>query len=99
MWCFYFVVVVIEGVKGAAILFCDSHRCSKECCDGAYCDECHEDQYESAEGFAAETDPSDSRFYGGSRMEERKSIWQTAGVMGLTVIVAGAAYIWLHKQE
>jgi len=46
----------------------------------------------------AETGPN-GRFYGGSRIEERKSIWQTAGVMGLTVIAAGAAYIWSHKKE
>jgi len=54
--------------------------------------------YYGAEGFAAEAGPN-GRFYGGSRIEERKSIWQTAGVMGLTIIAAGAAYIWSHKKE
>jgi len=78
--------------EGCGNTVCGSHRCSKECCDGAYCDECHWADYES---FTAQ----DARFYGGSRMEERKSIWQTAGVVGLTMIVAGAAYIWSHKKE
>ena len=42
----------------------------------------------SAESFSAqETDPY------------AINGWKTAGVMGLTMIVAGAAYIWSHKKE
>jgi len=31
--------------EGCSNTVCNSHRCSKDCCDGAFCDECHEEEF------------------------------------------------------
>lgn len=44
--------------EGCSRRVCDEHRCSDECCDGAYCEECHkEEEYLKAEGLGDYTGP------------------------------------------
>jgi len=34
-----------RGCEGCSNTVCSSHRCSKDCCDGAFCDECHKEEF------------------------------------------------------
>ena len=36
-----------RGCEGCSNTVCNSHRCLKDCCEGAFCDECHKEEFEA----------------------------------------------------
>ena len=51
--------------EGCSRRVCDEHRCSDECCDGAYCEECHKEEvYNAPLGF---NEMGPRPFYGNPR--------------------------------